>query len=155
MARLHVETPGDLEVVVTRQFAAPRELVFEAHSRPELLRRWMLGPDGWTMPVCDVDFRVGGAYTYTWRNDDGREMTLRGEFVDIAAPDRIVTTVEGDAPPHVSTVEFFAHEGGARLVNTIRFATREARDRMVEVGMTRGMERGYERLDDLFAEQGA
>ena len=75
---LKLEAHGDREIIMTRAFDAPRHLVFEAFTRPDLLRRWLLGPPGWTMPVCEVDLRVGGRYRYVWRNENGTEMTAGG-----------------------------------------------------------------------------
>ncbi|MGH9367901.1 MAG: SRPBCC domain-containing protein, partial [Thermoanaerobaculia bacterium] len=72
---LKVTAPTEREIVMTRVFDAPRELVFDAHTKPELVKRWLLGPDGWSMPVCEIDLRVGGKYRYLWRCDrDGTEM---------------------------------------------------------------------------------
>jgi uncharacterized protein YndB with AHSA1/START domain len=85
-------TPSDREVAWTRSFAAPRERVFRAFTEPEHVQRWMLGPDGWTMPVCEMDLRVGGAWRCVWRNGDGDEFTLQGVFREIERPARIVYT---------------------------------------------------------------
>ena len=84
---LEITTPGDREIVMTRVFDAPRELVFDAHTKPELVKRWLLGPDGWSMPVCEIDLRVGGAYRYVWRRDtDGTEMGMGGVYREIVPP---------------------------------------------------------------------
>src|SRR5882757_3458873 len=90
--RLEVTTPTDREIVMTRVFSAPRRLVFDALTKPELVRRWLLGPDGWSMPVCEIDLRVGGSLHYVWRHADGREMGMHGVFREIAQPDRFVHT---------------------------------------------------------------
>src|SRR5437868_2464553 len=89
---LQVTTPTDLEIVVTREFDAPRTLVFEACTDPELIPRWMLGPEGWTMPVCEIDLRVGGSYHYVWRKSDGAEMEMRGTYREVKPPERVVNT---------------------------------------------------------------
>ena len=88
---IDVTTPDDLEIRVTRVFDAPRSLIFECHTQPELVRRWLLGPPGWSMPVCEIDLRVGGQYRYVWRSDtDGGEFGFRGEYREIRAPERVV-----------------------------------------------------------------
>ena len=87
---LRISTPTDREIVFTRVFDAPRELVFDAMTRPELLKRWLLGPPGWTMPICEIDLRVGGAYRYVWRSADGVEMGMGGIHREIVRPERIV-----------------------------------------------------------------
>src|SRR5690242_19263272 len=94
---LKLTTSGDREIVMTRSFDAPRTLVFDAWTRPELLKRWLLGPPGWSMIVCDVDLKVGGAYRYVWRHDDkGTEMGMGGVYREIVAPERIVSTEKFD-----------------------------------------------------------
>jgi uncharacterized protein YndB with AHSA1/START domain len=87
-----VSTPGDREVVVTRVFDAPRELVFDAFTKPELVKRWLLGPPGISMPVCDIDLRVGGRFRYVWRLPNGNDMGMGGVFREIVRPERLVHT---------------------------------------------------------------
>src|SRR5262245_47026828 len=94
---LKVTAQGEHEIVMTRAFDAPRDLVFEAFTRPELLRRWLLGPPGWSMVVCDIDLKVGGTYRYVWRRDsDGTDMGMGGVYREIVAPERIVSTERFD-----------------------------------------------------------
>src|SRR5262245_41264355 len=93
---LKLSTPTDCEIVMTRVFAAPRRLVFEALTKPELLKRWFHGPPGWTLEVCRIDFKVGGAYRYLWRGEGGVEMGLGGFYREIVAPERIVATERFD-----------------------------------------------------------
>ena len=88
--KLKIAAAADREIVMTRIFDAPRRLVFECMTKPELLRRWLLGPPGWSMVVCDVDLRVGGAYRYVWRNQKGTEMGMGGVFREIVRPERLV-----------------------------------------------------------------
>src|SRR5919199_1472467 len=85
-------TPSDTELVASRVFDAPRALVWDAFTKPEHLQRWMLGPEGWTMPVCEVDLRPGGKWRYVWRKDDGSEMAMSGQVRDVVRPERLVTT---------------------------------------------------------------
>src|SRR5271167_1955115 len=90
---LKVTTPSDREIAMTRVFHAPRRLVFDAWTKPELVKQWLLGPPGWTMPVCEIDLRVGGTYRYVWRRDsDGSEMGMGGIFREIVPHERIVST---------------------------------------------------------------
>src|SRR3989442_12696438 len=90
-AELRIAAPGDRDLVMTRVFDAPRKLVFDAHTKPELVRRWLLGPPGWSMPVCEIDLRVGGKYRYVWRHDtNGTPMGMGGVYREIRAPERLV-----------------------------------------------------------------
>src|SRR3979490_3343652 len=90
---LKLTTQGDREIVMTRALDAPRRLVFDAFTKPELVKQWLLGPPGWSMPICEIDLRVGGAYRYVWRRDsDGSEMGMGGTYREIVRPERIVNT---------------------------------------------------------------
>jgi uncharacterized protein YndB with AHSA1/START domain len=89
---LQLTTPADREIQMTRVFVAPRHLVFDAFTKPEFVRRWLLGPEGWTMPVCEIDLRVGGGYRYVWRHANGNEMGMRGVYREIVTPERLVST---------------------------------------------------------------
>jgi uncharacterized protein YndB with AHSA1/START domain len=157
-APLSVTTPSDSEVVVTRAFAAPRQLVWDCHTKPELIRRWMLGPDGWSMPVCEVDLRVGGKYHHRWRNDaDGAEFGFVGEFNDIQSPSRLVSNerlegMEGEGA--INTMVLDEKGGRTMLTLTMRFASKEARDGALVTGMTDGMEASYQRLESVAASVG-
>lgn len=149
---LTVATPSDREVVVTRAFSAPRQLVWDCHTKPELMRRWMLGPDGWTMPICEVDLRVGGKYRHRWRSEaDGTEFGFVGEFNDIEPPSRLVTTerMEGMEGEAVNTLVLVEKDGRTLLTLTMRFSSKEARDGAVASGMTDGMEASYRRLEQV------
>ncbi len=98
MSTLKVEAHGDRQIVITRLFDAPRRLVFDAFTKPDLVRRWLLGPPGWSMPICEIDFRVGGRYRYLWRNETGTEMGMGGIYKEIFAPERIVATERFEQP---------------------------------------------------------
>lgn len=152
-----ITTPTDRDIVITKELAAPRRLVFDAHTRPELLKRWF-GPHDWRLAVCEIDLRPGGAWYYLMRGPAGAEMTLRGTYLEVAAPERIVTTesnvdcyvrAEHEALAMLMLVE---HDRGTTLTNTISFPTKEIRDSVLGVGMTRGVGEGYERLAGLLAE---
>ena len=95
---LKIAAHGDREIVMTRVFDAPRNLVFDAFTKPELVKRWLLGPPGWTMPVCEIDLKVGGAYRYFWRQSDGTEMGMRGVYREIIPPERVVPV---QIDPHI------------------------------------------------------
>ena len=152
-----VTTPSDREVRVTRTFDAPRSLIFDCHTKPDLVRRWLLGPPGWTMPVCEIDFRVGGRYRYVWRSDaDGSEFGLGGQFREIAAPERIVHTErpEGSEGGDALCTLTLAEEGGRTvLTQMIMFPSREVRDQVLQTGMTDGMAASYDRLEGLLEAQ--
>lgn len=156
MSKLEITTPTDRELVVTRAFSAPRALVFDCLGKAELVKRWLLGPPGWTMPVCEVDFRVGGRFRYVWRNEDGRDMGMGGEFVALEAPERIVHEEMFDddwtgGRTRVTT-QLLESDGKTTMVMTILYASQEARDGARASGMADGMEFGYGRLDALLGE---
>src|SRR5271170_4301065 len=134
---------GEREIVMTREFHAPRKLVFYTFTKPELVKRWLLGPPGWTMPVCDIDLRVGGAYRYLWRNANGTEMGVRGIYREIAPPERIVHTESFDEPWYTGealiTTTLAERDGRTTLTVTILYVTREARDSVLKSGMERGV----------------
>ena len=151
MNDLRVTTPSDVEVLITRSVAAPATLVFEAWTRPEHLPRWLLGPEGWTMPVCEIDLRPGGRWHYLWRRDDGSELDMHGEYREIAPPDRLTFTERwGDEwPETLNTLVFTEADGRTTIAQTVRYPSKEARDAALATGMTDGLEAGYERLDQV------
>ncbi|MDZ4692141.1 SRPBCC family protein [Terricaulis sp.] len=153
--------PNDRDVRVVRSFDAPRELVWDAHAKPELVQKWCLGPPGWSMPVCEMDVRVGGAYRWRWRNDaDGAEFGFFGTFTEVNRPEKLAHEesydpgdVGGAMPsdePALVTNDFSEKDGVTTMVVTIRFPSKEARDGAFSTGMTDGMEMGYVRLDEIF-----
>lgn len=154
---LAVTTPTDHEIVLTREFAAPRQLVFDAHTKPELVRRW-LGPHGWQVGVCEIDLRVGGAWRYVMHGPDGAEMVLRGIYREIDAPARVVTTetnVDCYARANdeaLCTLTLVEHAGGTTATNTVRYPSREVRDAVLASGMEHGVAQGYDRLADILKE---
>ena len=159
---IDVTTPNDLEIRVTRVFDAPRTLLFDCHTQPELVRQWMLGPPGWTMPVCEIDLRVGGTYRYVWRSDsDSGEFGFTGEYREIRAPERVVHTeridggevVEGIDGHALCTLELTEENGRTTLVHSMRFPTSATRDQALESGMTGGMAMSYDRLERVIGEQ--
>jgi len=145
---LEVSTPTDRELVLTRTFDAPRTLVFEAYTSPEHLPHWMLGPPGWTMPVCEVDLRPGGAWHSVWRNSDGSMMEMRGVYKEVVPPERVVSTESwgGDWPETVNTIVFTEEDGRTTLTITILYPSKDARDAALQTGMTKGINLSYDRL---------
>ncbi|HEV7669925.1 MAG TPA: SRPBCC family protein [Thermoanaerobaculia bacterium] len=156
VGQLTVSTPTEREIVMTRVFDAPRHLVFEAMTRPELLKRWLLGPEGWSLPVCEIDLREGGAYRYVWQKGDTR-MGMGGVYQEIAAPERIVQTeVFDDAwyPGEAINTTVLAEENGrTTLTLTILYPSQEARDAVLAAPMEDGVAASYDRLAELLASQ--
>jgi uncharacterized protein YndB with AHSA1/START domain len=148
---LKVTTPSDLEVTMTRVFEAPRSLVFHALTKPELVRRWLLGPDGWTMPICEIDFRIGGAWRYVWRNADGREFGMDGVYREIVAPERIVHVERFEEGEALVTTLFNQQAGKTTLTTTMLFASKAERDGALASGMADGVEASYDRLEEILA----
>ncbi len=148
-------TPSDREIVMTRVVDAPRRLVFDAWTKPEHLPHWMLGPEGWTMPVCEIDLRVCGAYRYVWRNAGGTDMGMGGVFREIVAPERLVATEAFDDswyPGEALDTTVLTEEGGTtRLTLTVLYESRAARDTALQSGMERGMVASYDRLAELLS----
>lgn len=153
--KLKLTTPGDREIRFTRAFEAPRQLVFDALTKPAMLQRWLLGPDGWTMPVCDVELRVGGKYRWVWRHSDGREMGMGGVYREVAAPERIVWTEKFDESwyPGEALVTVVLHEkaGTTTLVQTVRYESKPARGIALNSGMERGVVASYDRMEKILA----
>lgn len=161
MEKAKVSLPSDREVRVERSFKAPRELVYRAYSEPKLVQRWMLGPPGWTMPVCEMDLRVGGTYRWRWRSDeDQSEFGFHGVFREVEVGKRVVHTEvydpAGEAEPGgeaLVTVTFAEANGVTTVTTLIDFGSKEVRDAAVSTGMTEGMELSYQNLDRVLADQ--
>jgi uncharacterized protein YndB with AHSA1/START domain len=142
------ETPTDTEILVTRVIAAPRELVFDAWTKPEHIANWMLGPEGWTMPVCEVDLRPGGAWHFVWRMADGTEMEMRGTYQEVSPPERLVSTESwgGDWPETLNTVVLTGDDQQTTITMTILYPSKAARDAALETGIKGGMTQSFDRL---------
>lgn len=151
-------TPDDTSVVVKRSFAAPVNLVWDAYTEPELLRRWCPGLPGWSMHVCEMDVRKGGLYRWRWQEAaTGNEFGFCGEFLELATNCKIVHTQVYDPgdlgifmgeKPTIVTVEFHEGDGKTLVTTTIAFASKEDRDAGIASGMTDGMEFSYQLLDE-------
>ncbi len=153
MSKLNLKTVGDTHVVVTRHFAAPPEAVWRAHTEPELIQKWMLGPEGWTMPVCICDLRPGGKIRFEWTNGKGGGFYLTGENLEAVPYSRLVHVERMHLPDptpdnHVETT--FEPDGAGTLM-TMRMTLPDAQTRtaMLSTGMEHGMEASYVRLETL------
>ena len=149
---LKVTTPTDREIVLTRVFDAPQRLVFDAFTKPELLKRWF-GPRGWSLVVCDVDLKVGGAFRFVLRGPDGREMGMRGVYREIVPPKRSVHMESFDDFPGESQVTTVLVEQGGKttLTATILYPSQEVRDAVIKSGMEHGAAESYDKLAELLA----
>ena len=154
---LKVSTPTDREIGLTRVFDAPRQLVWNALTRPELLKRWLFGPEGWTMTVCDDDVRVGGAFHYAWSGPEGAAMSLRGVYREVVPRERLVRTesfefgCDSQAGEQLATLVLTEEADKTYLTLTVLYPSKEARDATLASGMERGVGAGYDRLDAILA----
>jgi uncharacterized protein YndB with AHSA1/START domain/effector-binding domain-containing protein len=151
---LKVVASGDREIVMTREFDAPRALVFDAFTNPELLRKWLLGPDGWSMPVCELDLRPGGVYRFVWkRESDGSSMGVSGVYREVSPPERTVHTETFDDAWYpgeaVITTVFEEKDGRTKTTMTILYVSREARDGVLASPMEGGVRQSYDRLAEF------
>ena len=160
-AKAQVTFPTDREVRVAREFNAPRQLVYDAHTKPELVQKWQTGYEGWDMPICDMDVRVGGKYRWQWKSrEDGKKFGFFGTFTEVNEPSKLAHEEYYDpgdtdfampvGDPCIVSLDLSEQDGVTTLVCTMKFASKEARDGAVSTGMTDGMEFSYARLDDMF-----
>jgi uncharacterized protein YndB with AHSA1/START domain len=152
---LEMTAPSDREVFFTRDFNAPPDLVFDAWTKPELLKQWLYGPDDWFMAECKVDLKIGGSYRFVWGHKDGQRMAMGGTYKEIARPHRLVTTelFDEDWTGGETLVTLRISEkpdGGAHTEMTVLYSSKEARDNAMKTGMADGMEMGFARLDVIF-----
>jgi len=153
MNKMTLKRDGESQILVTRRFAAAPELIYRAHTEPALIQKWMLGPDGWTMPVCINDAKPGGKIRYEWKDGTGRGFYLTGEFVELVPFSKIVHVERmhlPDATPdnHVET-RFTADGTGTLMTMRMTLPDAKTRDSMLATGMEHGMEAGYERLEKM------
>jgi len=153
MSKLTLKTEGDTHIVVTRHFAASPEAVYRAHTDPKIVQQWMLGPEGWSMPVCNSDARPGGKFRYEWKHSSKGGFHLTGEFVDLKPYSKIVHIERMHLPDptpdnHVETT--FEPDGQGTLM-TMRMTLPDPQTRaaMLATGMERGMEDSYVRLEKM------
>jgi len=150
---LNVTTPTERELVMTRVFDAPRNLVFDALTKPELLKLWH-GPRGWSLVVCEIDLRVGGAWRFVSRRPDGKEVGQRGVYREIVPPQRLVNTESWEDwnPGEVLvTVVLVEQAGKTTLTSTLLFPSQEVRDTLLKFGMTSGAAEEYDKLAEYLA----
>jgi uncharacterized protein YndB with AHSA1/START domain len=154
-AQIQVTTPSDREIAVACTFTAPRALVFDALTQPHLVKQWLLGPPGWTMPVCEIDARVQGRYRYEWINATGEKMGMGGVYTACIAPELIVATEKFDQPWYEgeaeARIELTERDGKTHQITTVRYASKAVRDGVLQGPMTSGMAISYDRLDELLA----
>lgn len=153
---LQVTSSGEREIVLTRRYPAPRERLFAAYTRSELIRRW-LGPPSSSMVVCENDPRVGGQYRYVWRKTDGTEMGMRGEYREVVPPQRLALTERFDDDPtgaeSLATVTLDEENGRTTVTTTMRYASRAVREAVLQSWMAKVAAMSYDRLEALLAEE--
>lgn len=154
--QLAITAHGDREIVMTRVFNAPRKHVFAAWTRPELVKQWLLGPPGWSMPVCEINLKVGGKYRYEWRRDsDGQSMGMGGVYREIVPPERLVVTEQFDEawyPGHaLITLVLTEKDGKTTATQTIQYESQEARDAVMKSPMESGVAVSFDRMAELLA----
>lgn len=153
MSKLELKTEGDAQVIVTRHFKAPPEAVYRAHTEKEIVQKWMLGPAGWTMPVCINDARPGGKIRYEWSDGNGNGFYLTGEFVQLVPFSKIVHIERMHLPDptpdnHVET-RFEPDGTGTKMTMRMTLPDSETRKMMLASGMEHGMEDSYVRLETM------
>jgi len=154
-AKLQITTPSDRELAMIRSFDAPRGLVWDAWTKPELLKQWLGVRGGWTFAVCEVDLQVGGKYRYVWRGPSGAEMGMGGVFREVVKPERLVATekfdeswYEGDA---MDTTTFVERGGQTTVTTTVKYASKAVRDAVLKSPMESGVAESYNKLDEVLA----
>ena len=150
---MSLKTEGDQHVVVTRRFAASPEAVYRAHTEPSTIQKWLLGPEGWTMPVCLCDARPGGKFRYEWSNGKGQGFYITGEFVEVEPSRRIVHLermhLPDPTPENLVETVFEADGEGTMIRMRMTLPDKASRDAMLATGMERGMEASYVRLEGM------
>ena len=149
---LEITTPSDREIAMMRVFDAPARLVFDAWTKPELIKRWLGVRAGWTMEVCEVDLRVGGKYRFVWRGPD-MTMGMGGAYREIVPPVRLVSTEKFDEAWYdgeaLDTIELVERDGKTTVTTTVRYASREVRDAVIKSGAASGVAESYDKLAEL------
>lgn len=150
---LKVSLPSDSEVLLTRVFDAPRALVWQAFTKPELLQRWF-GPRGWSLPTCEIDLRVGGGFRFIMQGPEGQKMGMRGVYREIKAPERSVHVESFDDYPGESIVtSIFTEQGGKTTLNaTVKYPSKEVRDIVIQSGMEHGAAESYDKLAEALTD---
>ena len=156
VGNLTITTPSDREIAMTRVFDAPKKLVWDAHTKPELVKKWLGVFQDWTLPVCEIDLRVGGKARYEWRNGAGTVMGMTMTFLEIVPLEKIVNTEEFDdawyAGKAVGTLTFVEQGGRTTLTSTVLYDTKEIRDAVLASPMETGVAASYDNLADLIGQ---
>lgn len=157
MSGFALAAQGAREILITRNFPAVAARLFEALTEPDFIRRWMLGPPGWTLAICRTDPRAGGEFRYLWHNEGGEELGMRGRYLEVEPPHRLVHVERFDGMPEESeaviTSELTEIEGRTTTLRaTVRYATAEARDAMLATDMASGIRASYDRLSAILGE---
>ena len=156
--KVQVTAKDDRELVITRTFNAPRTLVFDAMSKPDMMKEWFHGPPGWTLRTCEIDLRVGGKYRWVWTNQASQEMGMGGEYKEVKRPERIVSTEKFDQAWYpgeaVGTTVLTENKGTTLLTLTVQYNSKETRDAVLASPMKNGLEFGYQRLEEFLAPNG-
>jgi len=153
MNKLTLKTEGDTHILVTRNFAAPPEAVYRAHTDPKLIQQWLLGPEGWSMPVCICEARPGGKFRYEWTHPKKGSFYITGEFLELVPSSKIVHVERMHLPDptpenHVET-RFDRDGSGTRMTMRMTLPDSKTRAAMLATGMEGGMEDSYARLDRM------
>ena len=152
--------PSDQEILITRTFEAPRDLVWQMWTKAEHLQQWW-GPAGWTLPVCELDFRPGGTWFYCMQGPDGMQSCGKATYIEIEAPARIVyedafADAEGhllaDMPVGHITLKFVEADHKTTVISTVRYPTKADRDKVIEMGMEAGIDQTLNRLEAYLAQ---
>lgn len=153
MSKLTLKTEGDTHVVVTRRFAAPPEAIYRAHTDPNLIQKWLLGPEGWTMPVCNFEAKAGGRFRYEWKNAEGQGFYITGEILEVQPPNRIVHVermfLPEPTPDNRVETRFEADAAGTLMTMRMTLPDAKTRAAMLATGMEGGMEASYARLEGM------
>jgi uncharacterized protein YndB with AHSA1/START domain len=146
-------TPTDTEITITRVFNAPRDLVFECYTKPELVKRWLGGPEGWSFAVCEIDLRVGGKYRYEWHGPNAAKMGMAGVYHEILTPEKIINTqlfdedwTGGEA---IGTLVLSEQNHQTTVTTSVLYVSKQARDMALQSGMEHGLNIGYDKLEEL------
>jgi len=153
MSKMTLTTEGDTHIVVTRRFAGPPEVVYRAHTQPEIIQKWLLGPDGWTMPVCLVEARPGGKFRYEWVNGKGAGFHVTGEYVELEPYRRLVHVermhLPGPTPDNHVETNFEPDGAGTLMTMRMTLPDAETRAAMLATNVARGMKASYVRLEGM------
>ena len=150
---LKITAQGEREIRMTRMFDAPREMVFDAWTKPELLKRWLGARAGWEMAIAEIDLKVGGRYRWVWRHKDRGEMGMGGVYREIARPSLLVFTERFDDPWYpgegLNTLELTEERGKTTMITTTLYESREARDGVMQGPAGSGVAESYDKLEEM------